>query len=464
MQTPRIGQDVTDLMPKVGEDVSDLMGGAPPQRPAPQTQTAQEPDSWGKWLREKGAAIGIDPSKTDVAIGLAKSALGTIQGGGDLIRKIPGVSELEQKYAPPVNVPMQMQPQGMAQQIGKVGGDIGQFMAPAGALGKLKAAAATGSGVLDALIGASMEAGASGAIGAAQSGDLRQGAIAGATAGATSLAMQGAMAAMKPMAERIERSLLKPLKPDVEDGFKIQNVFKHELGGTLSQSFDKTNAKINSLSNQLKQVLKADPNARVNPYDALFAAADDLDKTALKNVGDTSAIQRSLNSVLEDMGEAMRKQGIPVGPKGEIDLAAANELKQGFGDMGAWLHNPGGGAMADPDSAAKEKVANAVYQQLKIAIEKNANGPVKALNQQLSELIPIKRALIRRLPVDQRKNILNLGDLIGIGTGTWGVSLANRLLGSGRTANVLAHGAQNAGTVGPAVGRTIGALTSEGIR
>lgn len=430
--------------------------------PADETP-AKEPDSWGKAIRQNAASLGIPIGVTNALIGAGKSALGTIHGGGELIRKIPGVGPMLDR-GPSVDLPVQLAPQGAAQQIGKVGGDIAQFMAPAGALSKLKAATATGSGILDALVGAGIEAGSAGAVGSAQTGDLKKGAEIGATAGALNLATQGVLAAAKPLAERIEKSLIKPVKADIEDGFRVQNVFKHELGGTLSQSFDKTTQKINALSQTLKQVLRADPSATVNPYEALFQAADDLDKKALKDVGDTKAIQRTLNSVLEDMGEAMRKQGVPVAPDGAIDLASANELKQGFGEMGAWLHNPSGGAMADPDSAAKEKVANAVYGQLKRAIEQNAKGPVQSINQQLSELIPIKRALIRRLPVVQRQNILNLGDLIGMSTSAWGVSLANRLLRAGTTANVLNSAANQAGALAPLSGQVGAGLTSEGIR
>lgn len=449
-----------DLTPDMGFQDIDL--GTPASVDVP-SQTQLEPDSWGRWIREHASSLGISPATTETAIGAGKSVLGTIKGGADLIRQIPGVGPaLERGPAYDFKTPITLEPQDTAQRVGKTAADIGQFMLPASSLAKVKAALKTGSGLLNALVGAGVEGASAGAIGSAQTGDLGKGAVTGAVTAGTTLGAQAALASLKPLAERIERALVKPQQADMRDGFKTANIFKHQLGGTLEQSYDKTQQAIDRASKQLQAVMRADPDAKVNVYEALFQAADDLDKSALKNVADQQGIQRALNSMLENTGEAMRLQGIPVGPDGSVPLTAANLLKQGVGDAGAWLHTPSGKTVADIDAAAKEKVANAFYDRLKVAIEANAKGPVKAINQQLSELIPIKRALIRRIPVAARQNVVNLGDMFGWSTGSWGLALANRLLRSGPVAQGAYELGQQAGPASVGLGRTAGALTTEG--
>ena len=73
----------------------------------------------------------------------------------------------------------------------------------------------------------------------------------------------------------------------------------------------------------------------------------------------------------------------------------------------------------------------------KKAIEVKAGGPVKEINRMLGDLMSIRRAVIRRIPVDERSAILKLGDFAGtLKGGPTGLMLAfgNRLLQSGRFA------------------------------
>ena len=87
-------------------------------------------------------------------------------------------------------------------------------------------------------------------------------------------------------------------------------------------------------------------------------------------------------------------------------------------------------------------MANKLYTKLRLGIEEAA-PEISVINKQLSELIPIENAIIRRIPVAERANIVSLSDvtsaipgLIG-NSSNWGLFLLNKLSKSGNVANVL---------------------------
>lgn len=82
------------------------------------------------------------------------------------------------------------------------------------------------------------------------------------------------------------------------------------------------------------------------------------------------------------------------------------------------------------------------------AIEKNAPEGVKELNKQMSDLIPISNAALRRLPVEQRNNMISLTDSIGLFSAIFdprSLALlgANRLAKSGKFGNFLMNVAES---------------------
>ena len=76
---------------------------------------------------------------------------------------------------------------------------------------------------------------------------------------------------------------------------------------------------------------------------------------------------------------------------------------------GSWAYGRG-----DRDANVKELVANTLYSKLRAAIEQSL-GPqgaeVKALNRQMQDLIPVKHAMMARLPVEQRNQVFSLTDI-----------------------------------------------------
>jgi len=158
-------------------DIAARHGGTPvedaaaPAKPSPQTTPAQT--QGGGML----ATLG------DYVAGLGKSALGVIEGGGNLIRSIPGVRAAEEATGAYVDTNLSSQPTNTAQSAGKLTGDVAQFFTPASVVARLpkgaaalkligpKAAEVLKSAGLTMLQGGSAgEAGVSGAITAAVPG------------------------------------------------------------------------------------------------------------------------------------------------------------------------------------------------------------------------------------------------------------------------------------------------------
>lgn len=396
-------------------------------------------------------------SGRDVLKGVAKSVLGTVEGGGQVIRSALGMKPSNQDPLA-VPVPVDVKPANRDQRIGKIAGDVGQFFVPAAALGKAKMALATGHGVLDALVGAGMEGASAAGVSSAQKGTTKGAAKTGAIAAGTTLGTQAALTVggkgMDWLGQRIERALLKP-NVSATEGLSptelVKNIYKYNVGGTLGQSYDKVQARIQSLVGNLRGMLQASSQAGGGV--SLNRVAQDVEDSFLNNPQAKAAVSR----ILDHIEFGLNTQGIPAGT-GVLNVADANVAKQAVGDMGAWLHDLHGTTVSDADKVT-EAVANRFYTHLKTAVEQNATGPVATINKMISDLIPIRAAIIRRIPVADRANIFNMADLIGLSAHTLGLSIANRIVNSGRAADALV----TAGRALPPAAGTAGAITARGV-
>jgi hypothetical protein len=235
--------------------------------------------------------------------------------------------------------------------------------------------------------------------------------------------------------ERIEYSLIKPTKTDLSDGFNVSNIKKYDLGGNLTQTLQKTDEKLSELTQQLKTKLASRPEAVIDLNDVANKTASDILGNKARYFGDTAGVKR----VLENLANEIEN----VSANGLVDLPEAQIVKQSAGQKGAWVFG-----FTDPDAKATEMVYTKFYQQLKKEIEKKAPEGIKAINKQISELIPISHAVIRRIPVTERNNVLSLSDIIsgGISFGNpkaIGLFIANRLTKSGQFAKLLTDLGEN---------------------
>lgn len=240
-------------------------------------------------------------------------------------------------------------------------------------------------------------------------------------------AVAGASKLLGAIGDKIQMSTIRPTAADRADGFSLDTVKKYGLGGSLTAVLDKTQAKIGDLSTQLHAKLGA-TDTTVDLNDVVKQTIDDLtDSSKLKGFGANSKIQAALDTL-----------------KGEVDIVGkdlsipdAQVVKQAAGSFGAWHYGK-----PDPDSKASEIVYNTFYSKLKTAIEKASPDGVKDINGELSKLIPVYNAALRRLPVAERNNLISLSDMIGLvgsshNPAALGPTILNLLSKSGAVGNAL---------------------------
>lgn len=245
-----------------------------------------------------------------------------------------------------------------------------------------------------------MRAGAE--LGLATAGGEFGGAAAAAIKTGTKIAAKGAAAVagrgIEATGQKIQQSVIRPSIKDVSDGFKIENVTKYDVGGSLPETIAKSHTKMNELTQQLAAKLKGS-TVKISLNDTLAETAKRLGSGKDKTFGDNAALDR----VLDQIEDEVKRVGGDA-----LDLVAATQVKRGAGNKGAWAYN-----RPEADASAIERAYTEFYTVLKEQIEKAAPAGVKEINRQLSELIPIQNAALRRLPVEQRNNVFSLTDSIG---------------------------------------------------
>lgn len=292
--------------------------------------------------------------------------------------------------------------------------------------------------------------------------------------------------------EKIQQSIIRPNASDYADGFKIENLKKYDLGGTLNDTMVKTSGKLNSLTDDLNKTLTSTEGNPVDIGDVYQQTKNYFTgEKRLSNFGNTASIKRVLGNLSDEITETVGKSGDDVanyyekGGRNLLDIENADLtlpelkkklliayedkaddwllnaiksditkqaseaknllvniydatlIKRGAGTKGAWVFGS-----ADPDASATEKVYTKFYQILRRQIEDNSPEALKEINKQISELIPIQNAVIRRIPVASRNNILGLSDNIGLFASVFDpkalLVIGGRLLSkSGKFANLL---------------------------
>ena len=174
-------------------------------------------------------------------------------------------------------------------------------------------------------------------------------------------------------------------------------------------------------------------------------------KGKLKHFGSNTRIINALNNLAVEIGNL---------DSTVLSIPDAQVVKQASGGLGAWQFGK-----VDPDAIASEKVYNAFYRNLKTVIEDLSPPGVENINKQLTELIPVQNAIIRRLPVADRNAVLGLTDFIGLTASAFepralGVTLLNLLSKSGTFLNALSKTAEPARRFAAPVGAGVSAIQS----
>jgi hypothetical protein len=393
-----------------------------------------------EYEREFGVAPSATPTQQTHSGKLQKTSkiLGSIFGGQKLGEgigtSIAATSRLLQgdKQGYQDILQTQVTPKEVAGDLLKIGSTVGAMAAPVsgtipGAMAKFGAVGAA-SGAGKALVeGEGIEDVAEQA--------LKQGATSAAIGGAFGVAGKGLSQFSKLLGksgDKIQTSVIKPSLADIKDGFSLDTVKKYNLGGSLKTTFEKTDKTLDTLSKQLNQKLESS-NASVDMNKAYDATVKKLLGKKLESFG--------ANSQMEGAIEKLRGEIIGVsGKNGLVSIPEAQIIKRASGHFGAWSYG-----VPTPEATATQKVYNTFYNELKTAIEKGSPEGVKAVNQEISKLIPVMNALIRRIPVAERNSALSLTDIISL----TGAALDPRALSVS-----LINLASKSGTVGAALSKT----------
>lgn len=421
---------------------------------APKGPPATTPQA-KRWAERLGNAMGV-PAEAFPAVDALEGAVGraaqTVFQGGDAIRRGLGMERV-------VNTPETQQamhvPDTIGGKVGSVAESVAESFAPSGLVSKAQAALSTGKGILGALVNAGVEGAAQAGMNTIHEGSTEHAGTVGAVTAGAGVGMRAGLTGLGWLGQRIESALVKPSATDIKNGFSVGNIFKYKLGGSISDTYDKSIAKIKELTGDLQGILRSKPGAEVDALGALAETGVDLQRSAAKTFGSNAQLQASLSKLLEDPLFATAAKS------GKVDLVTAQQMKQAVGDLGAWAHGA-----RDPEARGMEIVANALYTKLAKAIESASGqaGPdVALINKQLSEVIPVAHAIVRRIPVEQRANVMNLGDLIGTATGNWGLALANRLLKSGQAAQLFDAASQSAPQITAPASRVVAGATSQAL-
>lgn len=419
-----------------------------------------------------GTTLTLQPETglKGIATGIAKGEIATVKGLADIGEKIASQTAgrvvnlvsgegfkptpVQDSFGNLVGSEQKVKeittPEGTAENIGFATEKIAEFLAPSSAISKAKGVTTglvKGTGTLSKIaktaIGSGTEALATGAQSAIQEGEIndnvKTASLIASLFPVAGQVLKSSGSGVSKLGQKIQQSVIKPSIKDIEDGFKVDTINKFNLGGSLEQTLAKTNAKMNDLSSQLKDKL-ANSVIPVNLNNVYSTTEKRLLENKAGSFGNISSIQKVLNNLKNEITEVGGQNGL-------VDLVEANLIKRGAGTKGSWVFgNP------DPDSKAVETVYNTFYNEIKKSIEQAAEssgqGGIKEINKQLSELIPVNNAVLRRIPVESRNNAIGLTDLITITGSIFDpralvLTGVNRLSRSGQVGNLLVKAGEN---------------------
>lgn len=368
------------------------------------------------------------------ATGVGKGIISTFKGLANIGKSITtGLTGIKETASEPYfgKLGEISQPQGTAENIGFGVEKLAEFLAPSSKIGagiKGVQSLVKGTGIASKIaqtgIKVAGEGVSTGAISTAQQGevndDVKLSAIVGSLFSLGGSALKPALTGISKVGQKIQQTVIKPSARDIENGFKIENVTKYNLGGSNEQVLTKSNQLLNSLSQKLNTKL-AGSNQALNLNQVYDETVASLSGAKAKDFGNIAGTKRVLDALKNEITEVAGQNGL-------VSIPEAQLVKQGAGTKGSWVFGS-----ADPDATAVEKVYNTFYSKMKVAIEKSSPEGVREINKQMSEIIPIMTAVIRRIPIENRASMMSINDSMAL-LGSVFNPKALALLGAGRLA------------------------------
>jgi hypothetical protein len=257
------------------------------------------------------------------------------------------------------------------------------------------------------------------------------GALLGATFGVVEKGLAKGTDLMNKAGQKIQYNVIKPSQADVKDGFDINTVKEFNLGGSLKDTFRKTDQTLDDLSRELNTKLKTNKTP-VDMNTVYEKTAEKLGINNLENFGASGKIGDALEQLRSEIVNTVGNNGLASIPEAQV-------IKRASGHFGAWQFG-----QVTPEATASQKVYSTFYNALKESIEEASPEGVREINQKISRLIPIMNAVIRRIPVAERNSAISLTDIITL-TGasieptTLSLTLINRLSKMGSVGSALTN-------------------------
>lgn len=185
----------------------------------------------------------------------------------------------------------------------------------------------------------------------------------------------------------------------------MESVVKNDLAGSVDKIVEKTSKKLNDLENQMQTVLKGNttPINTTEPIEALRA----------KLLADPKYVtlgQKGINAIIKEAKANVSAYG----DKGIMSVETANKVVRGLKANTKFVRG------IPEKENIKAKVWNEIYMSLRNKISEVA-PETKALNQQMSEIIPVQTAVEKLVDKAAQKPFLSLSDIVlgtgGLGTG-----------------------------------------------
>lgn len=207
--------------------------------------------------------------------------------------------------------------------------------------------------------------------------------------------------ARQRLGAKIGESIFRFTKADVDAGASMKNVAKFDLmRETLAESLDETQRRIAGYNNIVKEVVR-------KSGDPMLIDA----KTAIANVRKSLTGEgKSLSSgryekIIDEVEESM-DTFIPDWRTRKLSVTEGMKLQREAGKQAVFHHDP----LNKGENALREQVFNDLYMKMKGELDTNTPPQFKGAREAMSEIIPVQHALMRRIPVAERQNLLSLTD------------------------------------------------------
>lgn len=344
-----------------------------------------------------------------VGVGIGKSALGTVKGMADLgvqgLEAVTGIKTGTVEGELSQQMDEWLEPKGTEQQVGKVIGDVGQFVLPAGALSKVGQAekgASLGAKALGLGKKVVAEAATAGGIAAAQEGEIDEDSL-------YTAAIAGALPVIGkiPFKEWLQKAstgqvtkLIRPAQNAYTFGRNPAQAIVDEK--IVAKNFDDLINKIKNKKTEIGKEMteKIAQTASTKTFDATQAIKEVSDKFA-KNVTDQTIWKNFSDKLMQLTGKFKpnMKTGelVRIGEKKLTNLTAEEtwKLQQQVGKLTQWM------------GVAGEKQANKALHSLYGKLGKQLDEMVpgaKQLQGRWANLLGAEKSAVARKAVADRNS------------------------------------------------------------